>query len=89
MLANDAGGEYDGARTRVWYWNWWHHGLNNAFRLDKTRFNQFEGASLSVGLGGNISKSLSQTGKWHEWHGVNTVALSEYRVTLSEYSGIE
>jgi ADP-ribosylglycohydrolase len=36
----------------VRFWNWWNRGYNNAFRLDETR-------NSSVGLGGNIGKSLS------------------------------
>jgi ADP-ribosylglycohydrolase len=63
MTSNAVSGEYDGTRARVWYWSWWHNGLNNAFRLDKSRANHFGGASLSVGLGGNVSKSLAQTGR--------------------------
>jgi ADP-ribosyl-[dinitrogen reductase] hydrolase len=43
---------YDGSDIRVRFWNWWNRGYNNAFRLDDTR-------SGSVGLGGNIGKSLS------------------------------
>jgi len=48
---------YDGSNQRVWYWNWWKNGLNNAFRLDKERANGPRGAT-SVGLGGNISMSV-------------------------------
>lgn len=44
---------YNGSDIRQRFWNWWNNGYNNAFRLDKTRFK-------SVGLGGNINKSLSQ-----------------------------
>jgi len=36
----------------VRFWNWWNRGYNNAFRLDESR-------SSSVGLGGNIGKSLA------------------------------
>jgi ADP-ribosylglycohydrolase len=50
---------YDGAHIRVLFYNWWFNGLNNAFRLDKDRQNVFSGGSLSVGLGGNIAKSLT------------------------------
>jgi ADP-ribosylglycohydrolase len=42
---------YDGSDMRVRFWCWWNRGYNNAFRKDDTR-------SSSVGLGGNISKSL-------------------------------
>lgn len=43
--------EINGSDIRKRFWNWWHCGYNNAFRLcEKER--------LSVGLGGNISKSL-------------------------------
>merc|ERR1719174_2664379 len=44
--------QYDGSDMRARFWCWWNRGYNNAFRLDKNR-------SKSVGLGGNISKSLS------------------------------
>eukprot|EP00929_Paragymnodinium_shiwhaense_P014029 TRINITY_DN12189_c0_g2_i2.p1 TRINITY_DN12189_c0_g2~~TRINITY_DN12189_c0_g2_i2.p1 ORF type:complete len:446 (+),score=75.68 TRINITY_DN12189_c0_g2_i2:90-1427(+) len=43
---------YDGSDMRIRFWNWWNRGYNNAFRKDNER-------SSSVGLGGNISKSLS------------------------------
>jgi hypothetical protein len=46
--------EYDGSDMRARFWCWWNRGYNNAFRLDKSRRR-----SGSVGLGGNISKSLS------------------------------
>jgi len=46
-------GGYDGSNLRILFWNWWENGLNNAFRLDMSR----EG---SVGLGGNISKSIDE-----------------------------
>jgi ADP-ribosyl-[dinitrogen reductase] hydrolase len=51
-------GSYDGARTRIWFWNWWNNGLNNGFRFDNERCRPGIAHSLSVGLGGNISKSL-------------------------------
>jgi len=44
---------FDGSDMRVRFWNWWNRGYNNAFRKDETR-------SQSVGLGGNISKSLGE-----------------------------
>jgi ADP-ribosylglycohydrolase len=43
--------EFNGSDQRVRFWNWWNKGYNNAFRKDPKRSN-------SVGLGGNISKSL-------------------------------
>eukprot|EP00746_Dinoflagellata_sp_MGD_P128673 gnl/MRDRNA2_/MRDRNA2_62988_c0_seq1.p1 gnl/MRDRNA2_/MRDRNA2_62988_c0~~gnl/MRDRNA2_/MRDRNA2_62988_c0_seq1.p1 ORF type:complete len:420 (-),score=74.66 gnl/MRDRNA2_/MRDRNA2_62988_c0_seq1:135-1394(-) len=43
---------FDGSDMRVRFWCWWNCGYNNAFRLDDSR-------SQSVGLGGNISHSLS------------------------------
>lgn len=46
--------EYDGSDMRARFWCWWNRSYNNAFRLDKSRWR-----SGSVGLGGNISKSLS------------------------------
>jgi ADP-ribosyl-[dinitrogen reductase] hydrolase len=42
---------FDGSDMRVRFWCWWNRGYNNAFRKDPSR-------SSSVGLGGNISKSL-------------------------------
>jgi ADP-ribosyl-[dinitrogen reductase] hydrolase len=47
-------GEFDGSDMRLRFWNWWHRGYNNAFRLDSKRRDRH-----SIGLGGNISKSLS------------------------------
>lgn len=41
---------FSGSDQRIRYWNWWNCGYNNAFRFDKQQ--------PSVGLGGNISKSL-------------------------------
>jgi ADP-ribosyl-[dinitrogen reductase] hydrolase len=45
---------YDGSDMRARFWCWWYRGYNNAFRLDKSRRQ-----CHSVGLGGNISKSLN------------------------------
>lgn len=42
---------YDGSDMRIRFWNWWHKGYNNSFRLDQERTD-------SVGLGGNIWLSL-------------------------------
>jgi len=42
---------FSGANMRLRFWCWWNRGYNNAFRKDSTR-------SSSVGLGGNIAKSL-------------------------------
>jgi len=42
---------FDGSDMRIRFWCWWNRGYNNAFRKDQSR-------SGSVGLGGNISKSL-------------------------------
>lgn len=42
---------FSGADMRVRFWCWWNRGYDNAFRNDPSR-------SGSVGLGGNISKSL-------------------------------
>lgn len=54
-------GSYDGSSVRVWFWNWLHNGLNNGFRHDAERTDGGTCASsLSVGLGGNIAKSLSE-----------------------------
>lgn len=49
-------GDYDGSNIRIWFWNWWFNGLDNAFKRDLER--KGSGESLSVGLGGNISESL-------------------------------
>jgi len=43
--------DYDGSDMRARFWCWWNRGYNNAFRLDNSR-------NESVGLGGNIGKSL-------------------------------
>eukprot|EP01084_Bolivina_argentea_P101547 182037_1 len=45
--------KYNGSDIRIRFWNWWNNGYNNAFRLDKEK-----GCKSSVGLGGNISKSI-------------------------------
>eukprot|EP00437_Effrenium_voratum_P031519 CAMPEP_0181403602 /NCGR_PEP_ID=MMETSP1110-20121109/3798_1 /TAXON_ID=174948 /ORGANISM="Symbiodinium sp., Strain CCMP421" /LENGTH=476 /DNA_ID=CAMNT_0023525903 /DNA_START=25 /DNA_END=1451 /DNA_ORIENTATION=+ len=45
--------EFDGSDMRIRFWCWWNRGYNNAFRKDPTR-------SGSVGLGGNIAKSLTE-----------------------------
>lgn len=42
---------FDGGDMRLRFWCWWNRGYNNAFRKDGSR-------SSSVGLGGNIAKSL-------------------------------
>jgi ADP-ribosyl-[dinitrogen reductase] hydrolase len=44
--------KFDGSDMRVRFWCWWNRGYDNAFRKDPRR-------SGSVGLGGNISKSLT------------------------------
>ena len=44
-------GRLDGSDVRLQFWSWWYCGLNNAFRKDQRR-------AGSVGLGGNISRSL-------------------------------
>jgi ADP-ribosyl-[dinitrogen reductase] hydrolase len=41
---------FDGSDQRIRYWNWWNCSYNNAFRFDQQQH--------SVGLGGNISKSI-------------------------------
>ena len=45
-------GKLDGSDVRITFWSWWHCGLNNAFRKDARK-------PGSVGLGGNIARSLS------------------------------
>merc|ERR1719232_1799142 len=47
---------YDGSDIRVRFWNWWNNGYNNAFRNEP-------GRTGSVGLGGNISKSLNNVSR--------------------------
>ena len=44
-------GRFDGSDVRLHFWTWWFESLNNAFRKDERRVG-------SVGLGGNISRSL-------------------------------
>eukprot|EP00929_Paragymnodinium_shiwhaense_P048349 TRINITY_DN24456_c0_g1_i1.p1 TRINITY_DN24456_c0_g1~~TRINITY_DN24456_c0_g1_i1.p1 ORF type:complete len:803 (+),score=122.77 TRINITY_DN24456_c0_g1_i1:133-2541(+) len=46
-----ARGTYSGADSRIRYHNWWFRGYNNAFGNDSSRVG-------SIGLGGNVSKSL-------------------------------
>jgi ADP-ribosyl-[dinitrogen reductase] hydrolase len=46
---------YDGSDIRGRFWHWWNRGYNNAFRFDRDRADRH-----SVGLGGNISKSLER-----------------------------
>jgi len=48
-------GKYNGTNLRVWFFNWWVNGLNNAFRFDHDRESKH-----SVGLGGNISESFRE-----------------------------
>ncbi|CAE8636345.1 unnamed protein product [Polarella glacialis] len=43
---------FDGSDMRARFWCWWNRGYNNAFRKDPRR-------TSSVGLGGNIAKSLT------------------------------
>ncbi len=50
-----ARGGYHGGDCRTRYHLWWHFGYNNAFRFDDAP------GRRSVGLGGNISKSLDET----------------------------
>eukprot|EP01036_Dinobryon_divergens_P029736 gene29736-38877_t len=51
---------YNGSNIRIWFWNWWNNGLNNAFRKDVVNRSALfsYSMSLSVGLGGNIAKSI-------------------------------
>ncbi|KAJ3324263.1 hypothetical protein HDV06_000302 [Boothiomyces sp. JEL0866] len=44
---------YDGSDIRTRFFNWYAHGYNNSFFYDDARYSKF-----SVGLGGNIKKSL-------------------------------
>jgi ADP-ribosyl-[dinitrogen reductase] hydrolase len=44
---------YDGSDIRIRFWNWWNKGYCNAFGRDDSL-----GPRPSVGLGGNISKSI-------------------------------
>jgi len=46
---------FDGSDMRTRFWCWWNRGYGNAFRKDKKRKNR-----RSVGLGGNIRKSLGE-----------------------------
>lgn len=47
-------GRYDGSDVRVRFWCWWELGYNNTFRNDRARDHR-----RSVGLGGNVGKSLA------------------------------
>merc|ERR1719171_1532027 len=44
-------GRFDGSDMRIRFWNWWNNGYCNAFGKDG-------GRTSSVGLGGNIAKSI-------------------------------
>eukprot|EP00484_Ammonia_sp_Unknown_P023330 CAMPEP_0197048228 /NCGR_PEP_ID=MMETSP1384-20130603/23624_1 /TAXON_ID=29189 /ORGANISM="Ammonia sp." /LENGTH=807 /DNA_ID=CAMNT_0042480331 /DNA_START=29 /DNA_END=2452 /DNA_ORIENTATION=- len=44
--------QYNGSDIRIRFWNWWNNGYCNAFRFNPDQFKS------SVGLGGNISKSI-------------------------------
>jgi ADP-ribosylglycohydrolase len=46
---------YDGSDIRIRFWNWWNKGYCNAFGKEAARGRP----RRSVGLGGNISKSIS------------------------------
>jgi len=46
---------FDGSDMRVRFWCWWYRGYNNAFRKDDVRESK-----NSVGLGGNVEKSLKE-----------------------------
>jgi len=48
---------FDGSDMRLRFFNWWTKGYNNAFKNDKSRIG-------SVGLGGNISKSIRDLVKY-------------------------
>eukprot|EP01126_Amoeba_proteus_P036425 TRINITY_DN3709_c0_g1_i3.p1 TRINITY_DN3709_c0_g1~~TRINITY_DN3709_c0_g1_i3.p1 ORF type:complete len:405 (-),score=51.83 TRINITY_DN3709_c0_g1_i3:498-1712(-) len=50
--------QYDGANVRIWFWNWLENGVNNAFSRDEDRLRKRPNCSATVGLGGNICKSL-------------------------------
>jgi ADP-ribosyl-[dinitrogen reductase] hydrolase len=51
-------GCFDGSHCRILFYNWWNNGLNNAFKFDPSRNKK------SVGLGGNISNSLTDLQKY-------------------------
>jgi len=57
--------KYHGGDLRVRWHMWWHHGYCNAFRNDARR----KYGRTSVGLGGNVSKSLSEVEKWADGGG--------------------
>ncbi len=58
LITNPTG--YNGSDCRTRYCNWWQGGYNNAFRFDEKRENRH-----SIGLGGNISKSIDAIVKNH------------------------
>jgi ADP-ribosyl-[dinitrogen reductase] hydrolase len=60
-------GGYCAWNMRVWFWNWWKNGVDNAFRIDSERRRLVgQRRSLSVGLGGNIAKSIVEVGFFEE-----------------------
>jgi len=46
---------FDGADMRIRFWCWWFRGYNNSFRFDSDR-----PSKTSIGLGGNVKKSLDE-----------------------------
>lgn len=50
---------FDGKDMRLRFLNWWQLGYNNAFGWDEERKKSPHSAG-SVGLGGNISSSMSE-----------------------------
>merc|ERR1712129_667116 len=62
---------YDGSDIRRRFWNWWYRGYNNAFRLDSDRWSKD-----SVGLGGNIAKSIVDMNQLDAWEAPSPVYVA-------------
>ena len=70
---------YHGSDARVRWYNWWHNGYNNGFRFDRAR----PAGAGSVGLGGNISKSINDLERYR----VNPDAIPPYYQAAGEDAG--
>uniref|UniRef100_A0A7S1HTZ1 ADP-ribosylglycohydrolase n=1 Tax=Eutreptiella gymnastica TaxID=73025 RepID=A0A7S1HTZ1_9EUGL len=74
---------YHGADARVRWYNWWHNGYNNGFRFDSSRGSELGTDASSVGLGGNISKSINDL----ELYRINPDAIPPYYQSEGEDAG--
>jgi len=73
-------GELNDSDSRCWYWNWWNNGVNNSFRYDDSR-------SHSVGLGGNISYSLSSISAQRRRPSTSRRSISHHYEAKTEDAG--